>query len=1731
MRFLAYIFTLFLLQNSFAQHSHVEFKENKGQWKENILFKAQLPAGQIYLEQNKLTYQFYNEKDMVRMGDIHHGWIKNPMASDSILNLHAFEVEFVNALKAQTNPQHFCSDYENYFIGNDKSKWASEVKKYQDVAYQNLYQGIDLKLYSGDNNGLKYDFIVAPDADATQIQIKYNGQDNISINKNGQLVIATSVNTLVEEKPYAYQLINGIQKEVKCNFKLVDNILSFDFPKGYNKALPLIIDPALIFASYTGSTADNFGFTSTFDDDGNLYGGGIVYGIGYPTTLGAFQTTFNGGSIDIGITKFTPYGTNLIYSTYLGGASNDYPHSLIVNHNDELLIFGTTRSINFPTTLSYDFTSNGGSDIFVAKLSMNGDTLLGSTYVGGTGDDGLNKGNPLKFNYADDFRGEIVVDETDNVFVVSTTQSTDFPTTAGVFQSSFILGDLNLNACIFKLSPDLTTLEWSSYFGGTMDDAAYSLQFDELGNILFTGGTKSWDLPVSATALKTTLGGIMDGYITKITPDASAILACTYIGTDTLDQTFFVQLDTANNVYVLGQTNGNYPITPVGVYADSNSGQFLHKLTPNLDSTIFSTTFGSGTGNVDIAPSAFLVNECNYILISGWGGNLNSFFGLSPFSSTNGLPVTANAQQPITDGQDYYLAMFGENAGSLIYASFFGGNNSRDHVDGGTSRFDKKGMVYQAVCASCGGAATNDFPTTPGAWSNTDNSPNCNMGVFKLDLTNLTAIADVYVTPYYCVGETVHFQNLSIGGISYLWDFGDGETSTDFEPFHVFDSAGTYSVMLIILDSTSCNIVDSDYVTVYIRPLPEFIIDTIAGVCLGDTLQLEAGGSDSYIWDSNPTISDTSIANPMVWPSTSTTYSVAVETVCGADTLSVVVEVFEPNFTIQPDTIICRGQSAQINASGGMSYSWTPASSLNIDSIANPVATPDTTTIYSVNITDINQCVWDTFMTIFVDTALVEVFASADDTICLGDTTQIYAMGNGFYSWSSVESLSSPNDSITLAYPTITTAYVVSSYNTCNSVYDTVVISIHEVFYNDNNTVCLGDSVQLEVFNGDTYTWLTNYNISDTSIANPMVWPDSSMFYVVAVESFCGIDTVAVFVEVFQPNIDIMEDVFICRGQSTTLNASGGIAYSWTPSSSLNIDSIANPVATPDTTTIYSVNITDINQCVWDTFMTVVVDTNLPIAVVSADVTICNGDTTELFVIGERDFLWSPSASLSNPSDSVTFAFPTVTTTYQIETINSCGSVFDTVVVTIYEVVYNDNNTICVGDSVQLEVFEGDAFTWLTNYNISDTSIANPMIWPDSSMFYSVAVESSCGIDTVAVFVEVFQPNIDIIEDVFICRGQSAPLNASGGIGYSWTPASSLNNSLISNPVATPFNTTTYSVNITDINLCVWDTFMTVVVDTILPSAVASDDGAICNGDTTELFVVGERDFLWSPSASLSNPSDSVTFAFPTVTTTYTVGATNGCGTVYDNVVVNVMNVNAQIVDDTSVCVGQKVNLWVIGGVSNWWEPSEMVSNPSSNVIQPTINSPTLFTVNVVGANGCNIDLTVFVDTLPIPFINLEETISAGTNTSVEINPETNGVIYNWTPSEGLNCTSCLSPIASSGLTTTYTLTTWTEYGCVNNKSVTVLFQGILFIPNAFTPNGDHDNDIFYAYGTNIVEFEMMIFDRWGEKLFTSNNLDDGWDGIYKGELVKTETYVWKINYKDVQHNSNKLIGTVTLIR
>ena len=223
--------------NSFAQLSTIEFVENKGQWNKNIQFKAKIPSGNLYLEENELTYQFYNEQDKVRFDDLHHGSIKNPTPQDYLMNLHAFKVEFLNSNTSNIVGTEASSGYENYFIGNDKTKWASNVKKYHQTAYHNIYNNIDLKFYLRDAF-LKYDFVVKKGGNTNDIQFNYKGVDGIVLEK-GTIKITTSVNEIIEQKPYAYQIINGKQKEVKCKFKLEGSVVSFDFPKGYNKKYEL----------------------------------------------------------------------------------------------------------------------------------------------------------------------------------------------------------------------------------------------------------------------------------------------------------------------------------------------------------------------------------------------------------------------------------------------------------------------------------------------------------------------------------------------------------------------------------------------------------------------------------------------------------------------------------------------------------------------------------------------------------------------------------------------------------------------------------------------------------------------------------------------------------------------------------------------------------------------------------------------------------------------------------------------------------------------------------------------------------------------------------------------------------------------------------------------------------------------------------------------------------------------------------------------------------------------------------------------------------------------------------------------------------------------------------------------------------------------------------------------------------------------------------------------------
>ncbi|MEZ4905591.1 MAG: hypothetical protein R2822_29430 [Spirosomataceae bacterium] len=275
--------------------------------------------------------------------------------------------------------------------------------------------------------------------------------------------------------------------------------LSFDFPKGYDRSHPLTIDPELVFSTFSGSFANNFGHAATYDELGNMYSVGTIHGLGtFPVTTGAFQRQ-SGGSVEIALLKYSPDGTRLLYATYIGGGDTDVPHSMIVNSKNELVLFGTTSSTNFPFTLGAFQTRFGGgtpieplggfqylngSDIFVLKLNADGSNLIGCTFVGGSGNDGVCRTPDFTLiNYGDEFRGEVVVDDKDNIFVATSTNSTNFPLV------NPIVGQYGgrQDAVIFNLSSDLKTMISSTYLGGTAPDAAYGLKWAPSGALYVTG--------------------------------------------------------------------------------------------------------------------------------------------------------------------------------------------------------------------------------------------------------------------------------------------------------------------------------------------------------------------------------------------------------------------------------------------------------------------------------------------------------------------------------------------------------------------------------------------------------------------------------------------------------------------------------------------------------------------------------------------------------------------------------------------------------------------------------------------------------------------------------------------------------------------------------------------------------------------------------------------------------------------------------------------------------------------------------------------------------------------------------------------------------------------------------------------------------------------------------------------------------------------------------------------
>lgn len=934
--------------------------------------------------------------------------------------------------------------YLNFLLGQDTTKWAAHVKPVEELSFNDVYPGIDLHFkLQGEN--LKYEFIVAPGADPNIIKWQVEGLTPTLL-PTAELLYKTPFGEMIEQNPYVFQLKEGGQQRIPARFGVNKQEINFKLNR-YDQKYPLIIDPTLIFATFSGSIVDNWGFSATSDRMGNGYLGGIASGMGYPTSIGAFDDSYNSGSWDIAISKYSSDGQLLLYSTYIGGSQDEYPTSMVVDTLQQLVILGKTRSNNYPVSgFAFDNQYNGAFDIVVTKLNASGSTLIGSTYVGGAANDGHNRlptrsffqgdSTALEYNYGDDSRGELILDASFNVYVASSTFSTDFPTNSALISVNRGQQD----AVVFKLNQNLSTMLYSTYIGGANDDAAYGLAVIEPNRqLIVVGGTKSADfLSFITTGYDVSFNGATDGWIIRLGANGNSLTAKTFIGTSLSDQTFLVQLDDQNRVYVVGQSRGSMPIQPGTVYHNVGSKHFIQRYNTNLTALEFSTTLGPvNASSPSLAPTALLVDLCGRVYVAGWGGVSNA---LNP--NLGSWPVSTNAFQATTDGADFYFIVLDANVNNILYASYFGGT-AAEHVDGGTSRFNSQGVIYQAVCAGCGGSSS--FPVTPGVYSSTNNSNNCNAAIFKFDMELFQPVAG-FVTQYpdtpVCQLVPVLFQSTGTSNANYFWDFGvPGATSTSPNPSYTYTSTGLFTVTLIV---TNC--VGSDTIQRNVNVIAPASLDVSAVpiLCANDTIAIQVSGASSYRWQAHPGLLDTVGNAPRFTSSVSTWLYLWAANSVGCEVFDSIQVLVLPRRLVLPDTLgACLGGGVQVLPNLGPeidTFYWEahPAIS-NVNQSAQQI-NPTVSSYFYLNSIDTNGCYQRDSVWVNIQPT---VFANAGPNryICSNDSFSLVASGGQRYLWSTGDTARV----LRLAFSAAGTYWLVAYIDSCRSLPDTVTIMRNEI--------------------------------------------------------------------------------------------------------------------------------------------------------------------------------------------------------------------------------------------------------------------------------------------------------------------------------------------------------------------------------------------------------------------------------------------------------------------------------------------------------------------------------------------------------------------------------------------------------------------------------------------------------------------------------------------------------------
>jgi len=1221
------------------QNQTIGFTENKGQVVDqkgklvpSVFYKAAVPGLDIYITNKGLTYIFSHTEEEKKDGEngkeetFETKWCR----TDLILKNASIKKENI----VEENPE---KKYFNYYTPLF-TKGILNVKTFGKITVKEIYPGIDWILYSNER-GLKYDFLVHPNADASVIKMVYEGAGEISLASPQNISIETKLGKISEGDLVSLEKETG--NTISSSYLKKKNEITFSIGE-YDKTKTLLIDPPLVWSTFYGGSMLDGPRGIDVDNFGNFIVAGYTASPIFFTVNpggGAYFQGASGGNTDVVILKFDNAGV-LLWATYYGGSSSEWAWDIDADNSGNILVTGRSHSANFPTTnpgsgAFFQGALNAGQDAFIIKFN-NAGVCFWSTFYGGSSVDEA-------FGIASDANG--------NFALVGCTQSTDYliagllfnPGGGAYYQPA---KDAIYDLFLIKFNPNCVML-WGTYYGGNSQDffpvsgggTSQDLVFDATGNLFVTGQTLSTNFPTAnpggGAYFQAALAGGFDAFILKFTPTC-VLNWGTYYGQGAGDDVGFdTKVNTAGDLYVTGYTaSSTFPTQNSGGYFQGGFSGGLYDAFilcfDNLGVRQWATYYGGNGRDIGFGSR---VDSCDNYYVTG-GSTSSNLFTFNPGGGSF-FDGSYNGAGGYSIG-DMFILKFDVND-ACTWATYLGGNNDEWGED---ISIDAQANVFVGGEYVTGSTAPLINPGG-GAYYQATGNGNDDGAYLKFSAPTILTATTTQVNVL-CNGDSTGTATVNVSGgtlpYSYVWN-PTGQTTQTATGL----PAGTYTVFVT---DANCNQLTSQTTVTITQPtalnLSSSQTPDTCGQNVGTASVVASGGTPAYTYVWAPSAQTNATATALAGG----TYTCTVTDANGcSDTAVVIVTTSNaPVASITGNNIICSGNSTTLTGNGGGTYSWSTTATTTAITVS-----PTTNTTYTLYVSN-GSCSDTAIISVILNQTPVAAI-TGNDTVCAGASTTLTASGGGIYSWNT----GATTTAITVT-PTTNTSYTIYVSNgSCSdsSVMNVVVNPLPVVTTNPSSvTVCVGDSVVLTATGGILYQWGANPASSNPTI---IYYPVGSIVYPVIVTDANGCTaTGSVSITVTPPPIaTVSGDTIICEGETTQLIAGTGANYSWNTSATTSAISVS-----PTSNTSYTVVVSS-GTCS-DTASINVIVNPVPTASAGTSVTITSGSPTTLTATGGGNYLWSNGATTSAIAVS-----PTITTTYCVQITNT-GGCTDSACVTVY---------------------------------------------------------------------------------------------------------------------------------------------------------------------------------------------------------------------------------------------------------------------------------------------------------------------------------------------------------------------------------------------------------------------------------------------------------------------------------